>query len=392
MLQAISRIASVSIRDQRTVLRLGLLLFWLAFRTGALFAQSPTHCDLCGKAFVEVFYTIEDKVSGQRKLICQTCVRLPERCFACGLPIPKDRKSYDDGRHYCARDAATAVLEAAEIQQIVLESEQQLRRLFVDQLEFPDRNLDVSLVDRLHIQTWFSVPGNDFACPNILGFYRSVTNNGMRQHDVRLLSGLTHSGTRATFAHELGHAWLADNLPAGRNLAPIAHEGFCELIAYSLAVQLNDTSAMSGILTNRYTRGQFELFLKARDSYNMQTVLNWVQYGVEPMIDAGDIDHVRRAATPASAAKPGPKPWERSGGAPAESAVAADKFELKGIVGSENRRIALINGRSFAKGETGKVRKGAGLVEIRCEAIEADSVRIVVVATGQEEVLTLRKD
>ena len=52
----------------------------------------------------------------------------------------------------------------------------------------------------------------------------------------------------------------------------------------------------------------------------------------------------------------------------------------------------MINGRSFAPGETGKVRKGTELVEIRCVAIEADNVRIVVLVTDQEEVLSLRKD
>jgi hypothetical protein len=64
------------------------------------------------------------------------------------------------------------------------------------------------------------------------------------------------------------------------------------------------------------------------------------------------------------------------------------ELELKGISGTADRRLAIINNGNFARGEEGDVQTNVGRVRITCKEITADSVQVVV--NGQQRVLTLR--
>ena len=68
--------------------------------------------------------------------------------------------------------------------------------------------------------------------------------------------------------------------------------------------------------------------------------------------------------------------------------VVVVELQLKGISGSADRRLAIINNRTFEAGEEGTVLSDAGRVRILCKEIGADSVRVVL--NGQERTLTLR--
>jgi hypothetical protein len=61
---------------------------------------------------------------------------------------------------------------------------------------------------------------------------------------------------------------------------------------------------------------------------------------------------------------------------------------LKGVSGAANRRLAIINNRTFETGEEGEVTSSMGPVRITCKEINADSVRVLV--NGQERTLRLR--
>ena len=64
------------------------------------------------------------------------------------------------------------------------------------------------------------------------------------------------------------------------------------------------------------------------------------------------------------------------------------ELELKGISGSAEHRLAIINNRTFEPGEEGEVLSSQGRVRIICREIKADSV---VVQVGSElRVLRLR--
>jgi hypothetical protein len=63
-------------------------------------------------------------------------------------------------------------------------------------------------------------------------------------------------------------------------------------------------------------------------------------------------------------------------------------LQLKGISGGVNRRLAIINNRTFGIGEEGEVTSNAGVVRITCQDIKDDSVRVLV--NGREQSLRLR--
>jgi hypothetical protein len=63
-------------------------------------------------------------------------------------------------------------------------------------------------------------------------------------------------------------------------------------------------------------------------------------------------------------------------------------LQLKGISGGANRRLAIINNRTFETGEEGEVTSGAGVVRITCQEIKDDSVRVLL--NGRDRTLRLR--
>ena len=67
---------------------------------------------------------------------------------------------------------------------------------------------------------------------------------------------------------------------------------------------------------------------------------------------------------------------------------AVAELELKGISGSPERRLAIINNRTFELGEEGTVLSNVGRVRLTCKDIGTNSVRVSI--NGQDRVLTLR--
>jgi len=372
-----------------------LLVFVLS--TNSLLAADrpePTHCELCKGNFGGTVYTKVDQVTKDKVWFCDKCLNFVYDCFECGLPVPPTSMALSDGRHYCERDAKTALTDPSDIQQAAIETGYNLRLALDRYLTFPFDNVDMSVMDRVNIQTMRITPGADFTCPNLQGLYESTTNSaGAKKHSIHILSGLTSGGTRSVIAHELTHAWINDNVPEGRKLGKDAEEGFCELIAYLLSQQMRDQATMDKIKENGYTRGQFILFLEAKKLYEIQTILDWVMYGKESSIDEKDIDHVRRVTKPA---RKKPKLWITYGAPPDSTAVTKSptsppELQLKGILGNGVRRMAMISGKSFLVGEKGNVSLGDNRIGIRCVEIGTDFVRVELIESGEIKELKLNK-
>lgn len=351
-------------------------------------------CELCGNLFTGAIYSDIDEVTKEKMWMCHSCAGFVNDCFACGLPVPPDSMELDDGRHYCTRDGKTALTDPRDIQVAVAETTHHLRLALNRFMTFPKDNVDMAVMDRVNIQTMRTTPGADYSCPNLQGLYQTITNNaGSRKHSIRILTGLDSGNTRAVVAHELTHAWVADNVPEERKFSGDAEEGFCELVAYLVAENMNDHRSMQRIEDNGYTRGQFALFLKAKQLHEMQTLLDWVMYGEESSIDANDMNHVRRVTKPT---RPGPKLWVNY--APSSNPIKAGEkpigppvLQLKGILGEGKRRLAMISGKSFMVGEQGNVKLGDEKVEIRCLEIGATFARVERIDTGEITELKLEQ-
>ncbi len=73
---------------------------------------------------------------------------------------------------------------------------------------------------------------------------------------------------------------------------------------------------------------------------------------------------------------------------PTNAPVTVVELELKGISGSADRPLAIINNRTFEPGEEGTVVSKQGRIRVICKEILPDSVRVIF--NGQERTLTLR--
>jgi hypothetical protein len=356
---------------------------------GRPYADSD-NCAVCGGLFTTRIYTIEDKATGQKVQVCSDCATLNTVCFICGLPAKTNYTQLPDSRILCARDARTAVLDEAEAGRVSRETKDSLDRLFSRFLDFPDTNVTVATVDRVHLQELFKFAGNDYVCPNVWGYLETTTNQDRAQHKLSLLSGLPLASFKATIAHEYTHAWLNENLTRKRkqSLSQDANEGFCELVSYRLMDSQNEEGQKRLIKLNAYTRGQIHLFIEAEQTYGMNDIVDWMKYGTTDRLVAGELRRVRDVELPRVASGPATN-------LPAyglKSTPIPDTLVLKGISWVQPRPVAMINNRALGVNEQGRVRVGTTNVIIRCLAIQPDAVRVQIVGSGEERELRLRAE
>src|SRR5450432_3603444 len=123
---------------QRSMKYLRVILLMAIFGLSQpLVAQALDICAICGKEIQGTVYLDTDKVTGEKKLICSDCIKLP-RCSICGLPVKENGLELPDGRYLCARDAKTVVLKADDAEQICAGVKDDLDRLFARFTSFPD--------------------------------------------------------------------------------------------------------------------------------------------------------------------------------------------------------------------------------------------------------------
>jgi hypothetical protein len=297
--------------------------------------------------------------------------------------VLKDATKLADGRFICARDVKSVVLDSVEALQVCTDIRDALNRTFSRFLAFPETNVDVRIVDRIDLLS-FKVPGQDYACPNILGYIWSETNHGEVHYPMRLMSALPRAQLKATCAHEYTHAWVFQNVPAARRqtLGHDAHEGFCELIAYLLMEAQHEPAAMRAILDNGYTRGQVDLFVEATSRHGLNDVVDWMKYGEDAELVPGEIGKILNVQMPRR--PPATNTVFLTASAPP---TAPATLLLRSISSSPTRSFALINDVTLAVGETGKAHIGSSNLLIRCLAITTNSVRVRLEQSGEEQEL-----
>ena len=361
------------------------LIVTMALLTGRLVAAQDA-CGICGGRLERVVYFLTDKVVGDKKEVCEKCARVTEICYQCGLPTTADRTTLADGRVLCARDGKNAVLDNAVALQICQETKDALDRQFSRFTTFPETNVVVAMVDRVHLIELFKIPGNDNGCPNILGYTSQETNQSGRGYRISLMSGLTKPALKAVCAHELAHAWIFENVSPARQVRmnKDAQEGFCELVAYLLLNAQGERAETAQIRSNTYTRGHIDLLIEAESRFGFNEIVEWMKYGEDNSLRASDLTRVRAVVSAARNSAPVKSVYVASS-APAR---IFDQLTLQGITWSKARPMATINGQTFAPRDEVKVRFGGTNITVRCLSISEDSV--VVQAAGSSESQTLQ--
>jgi hypothetical protein len=346
-------------------------------------------CDVCAQPLGYTIYTTTDKVTHEKVFLCYECAICPDECYICGLPVRANGTKLADGRILCARDGKTAILDDAKAHEICETIKETLDRKLSRFLNLPSTNVEVNLVDRVNLYDEFAVVGNNFECPDVLGFIHSHTNGSSWVHSISMMSALPLAEFQATCAHEYMHAWVFENVSSERRkaLSRDAHEGFCELIAYLLMDSLHEQEQMARMLRNSYTRGQIDLFIAAEKEFGLNDILDWMRWGVNGRLRATDLADIRNVEMPRLVSR-------QASDAPAygrapKQAPAPTNLTLKGISFGGNKPMALINDQTFGVGDSAKVRMGTTNVLVRCLAIGTHSVNIQFVDSGQTTELRL---
>ena len=279
-----------------------------------------------------------------------------------------------------------------EAKDICRETVDDLDRLLSRYMTFPEGNVEISIVDKFHLENLFRAPGFHADGSSVYGATASnPLPDGKLLHTIDLLSFLSKSRLMAVCAHEYTHTWMNQNLKPGRqsSLDRDTVEGFCELIAHKYMESRQDSIQMGIIERNDYTKGQVNVLIAADQQYGFNTVLEWMENGEDNRLDMANLDRVRAVQdtpytplkSPAAvfAVVPPPPPTK-----------VPDTLVLKGISGTPEDRFALINNATFEPMEHGPVRVGQTNVLIRCLEIRDNSVVIQVDGSNEKKQLFLQ--
>ncbi len=205
-------------------------------------------CVSCGQFITGPYYRNEDQ-----QTYCEDCYRGSPRCDACGNPAVPGGFRLHDGRHVCPTCHQTAVYDQArgvELYRRVLD-------ILANELA-----MDLSirpglvLVDRNQMAAEVAAAAAagvalDAHLESIFGLY---VRKG-RRRVVYAETGLPQILLLQVLAHELGHAWQAENCPLLHDRFFV--EGFAEWTAYRVLTTLGAVrkSALMLKRTDLYGQG-----------------------------------------------------------------------------------------------------------------------------------------
>lgn len=308
-------------------------------------------------------------------MICAECMQLPRRCSLCGLPVRDGFVQTGDGRIICRREADDVVLKESEAVKLFRRVQREVGWLAEGRIRLRFPEVQVRLYD---VDYWNNNDNRTDNHPREDSMRRSGLAQTRRsgrvfRHTILLLSGLPEDELLGVCAHELTHCWINENLPAGRRLQANTVEAICELVAYQYLHGKRMTDQTDRIRANPYTRGKIEEAVALARKFGFFNVLDWVRKGTGAELHAAAMrefvaDTTKFASLPADPA------GDRRNSPPR-------RLELQGILGSRIRPLALINGRSFAEGESASVPVGEHKVPLTCLEIAADRVKV---RTGNE--------
>ena len=362
-----------------------LLLLWNWLAVAAVGAETPSRCEICQGPFVESIYVAEDPVRQIKRHICLACTKSKVTCSACGLAAnPKTLRKLEDGRILCEWDVKGAVLAEQEARDIFQDVKRDVQRMLAHWSPLPDTNLTAYLVDRSDfIKEFHRKPSVDDP-ERLLGLTRSTTADGTNyDHRIYLLSGILKPQFMATCAHEYTHTWLNEHGEKTRTLNKDTVEGFCELMAWKYVAGRNDKAELSRILENNYTRGQIHALVAAEQRYQFYRVIDWIHRGEDSWLDKDKLERLLALKAVSDSDTSIEPLWQRTN----VPTSVPDTLVLRNLSGTGNRRLALVNNQTLAKGEESRVRVGRTNVQVRCLEIRDRSV--VLRVSGQTEPMEL---
>ncbi len=390
------------------VLRTFLVLFAIFLFSTAAFAYP--RCSNCNQETVQIVAI--RGIAGEKKMVCPRCYFLVPRCAICRMPLKKEAyKKLADGRVVCPDDFNVGVFGQQEAEEIARETRRELERTFYRfSMAFPETNVTVSLVaaDRLcelaHVEydprypevqgltdpKFYDSDGREIPEREVI---RREKTPARIDYKVYVLSGLPRARVTAVFAHEFGHVWHFQNLPLDRtfHLEGKTREAFCELLAFQLMGAMNQPFEQAVIEANLYTYGQASLLIEVEKDFGFNRILQWMKHGQDLHLSSDDLDRLKLLDSDPNAVVSGtPADAVPAFFANAKPIKIPDTLMLKGIMGTGNKKLALINNQTFSSQETAKVKIGTTNVSVQVVEIRDKSVLIRTNGTPEPTELFLQ--
>ena len=149
---------------------------------------------------------------------CLSCTKRYPRCDDCGAPIGPDGTTLDDSRHLCPECRRIAYFEPG----LVTPIKQKVFVFVTTAMGMPiNHEIKFSLEDRNFLNKKATQIHGDL---NGL-FYRKGDD-----YNIYVLYGLREKDLITVIAHEMAHAWQAENCPDDIELED--QEGFAQWVAY----------------------------------------------------------------------------------------------------------------------------------------------------------------
>lgn len=334
----------------------------------------PFTCVVCTKPITGKYF-----VHNLTNNICEECNKLTTHCSVCRLPVKEGFTKTADGRLICKRDLPNVVLTEEDGRQLFSQARTDLRELSGGALELRSAQVNVQMLFNLDFADTRNAT-NAAGPMHRLGFSLSRPLGDGFAHNVVLLSGQTRAATLSTSAHEFGHLWLTENLKPGRSLGPDTREALCELFAYKLALRRNDTNETARIKQNPYTKGVILSAIEFDARETLAGVVKWVRESSDEKLP------VTTGTTLSSAtiiAPPAPEPARELRPLP----PPATKLELRSLLRTSKRTIAIINGERFEMGAEISLLIAGKRHLVRLE--EALENAVVVTVDGTKQTLRL---
>jgi hypothetical protein len=330
--------------------------------------STPIHCVVCAKVISGKYF-----IHNLTNNICVDCEKLETRCSVCGLPVKENFGKTKDGRFLCKTDLPNTVLTEEEGRRLFDQAASDLDTLSEGLLRLRSPQVNVQMLFHLDFSE-SRAAGKSTSPLHRLGFSMSRPVGNGFTHNVVLLSGQLRGLTLSTCAHEFGHLWINENLPAGRTLEPDTLEAVCELFGYKLAARRGDTNELARIRRNPYTNGRILPMLDMEAREGLAAVLSWVRSGSNSSVGSNSVPVATLTApAPPTELRPPPPP--------------AMKLELRSLVRTSKRTFAVINGERFELGTEISLLVGGQRRRVRLESAQENAV--VVTVDGQPQTLRL---
>lgn len=358
-----------------------LLLGLLPMVFTASAADEVVKCIVCGEMVKpgQKYYVYEKHPALAKPVyICSTCNELKIHCAKCGLPVKETAEKTEDGRYFCPICYPLLALDADEIRQMFKSAANELARMSNGKMLLKNQTITVNVFD---VDYWNSKIGDKSkGGMQRHGLSTSRPSGDGLVHTVLLYRGLWKDEMVAVCAHEYTHLWINENKPESRVIEPHTLEAVCEVVALALMEQLQLPGQVKSIMENDYTEGRIKPAAAYYKVHGLNSVLDWVIDGQQPTFDERDFQTSSQGSSASAVWKPPGQAYKQE----------FDSLHLKGVIGTKEKAVALINDKTFVKGEVRTLDVAGQKKQVKLLEILEDSV-LVQLGGGGEPVKLFRE-